>query len=109
MSFQCKKCRYSATCLVYPHRWTFVMHCTDLTRCKGCGRVWDSRKALNGPERGDGTQVVNLAMMELMPVPPCGEWEVGETLRHIDRCLKCSPYPRTTATESNGNYLPFAK
>jgi hypothetical protein len=32
--------------------------------------------------------------LKFMPVPPCGEWEVGETLRSIERCLRCSPFAK---------------
>jgi len=107
---QCNRCRYSATCLTYPYRWTFV-HASqlDLTRCKGCGRVWDAKDALVGEKKDNETQMVDLSQMRLMPTPPCGEWQVGEAWRSVDRCLKCSPYPRTTASESAGNYLPFTK
>jgi hypothetical protein len=114
---KCKKCRYSATCLTYPDRWSFVYPSgLELTRCKKCGRVWDASDARVGEKRENGSQMLELNRMVAIPTPPCGEWRAVETTSEIDRCLACVPkytdYCNTkwdTATNPNTNYKPFLK
>lgn len=107
---KCKSCRFSALCLSYPYRWDFV-HCSGLKliRCQQCGRVWNGKDAIAG-ENENGSQLVDLAKLEPIEDPPCGEWHKGETVLHVARCLVCRDWCQwTTATNPATNYGDFAK
>jgi len=117
MDAKCKDCRFSATCLTYPDRWTFVHYSgLKLTRCKKCGRAWDTSDACVGEKRKNGSRMVDLTRLTAVPAPPCGEWKGVEAASEIERCLACVPLYTNycnaewnTATNPTTNYKPFLK